>query len=180
MSSGGVEVSPASTEIEQGKAQEVVSKAQDRIEEKAGEMRGQAGERLRQQVDQRSNELGSHVDSFAHALRTSAEELERDERGAPARVARQVADRVERLGGYLQRSNSEQILADVERFSRSRPWLTGAMGAAMGFVTARFLKASSEGRYQSSRQSLRGADAPLRAERDAIEPPGASGPSGSR
>jgi len=48
----------------------------------------------------------------------------------------------------------ERLLADVERFARRKPWMAGAIGTSIGFMASRFLKASSEGRYQSSRQQL--------------------------
>jgi ElaB/YqjD/DUF883 family membrane-anchored ribosome-binding protein len=140
---------------------------QEQVGVKAGELRGQARERMREEVDRRSTEFGGHVDSFAQALRRSAEQLERDDKAAPARVAHQAADRVERLGGYLQGSSADRILGDLERFGRERPWLAGGIGTALGFVAARFLKASSEGRYETSRQARVDADAPLTREREA-------------
>lgn len=40
-------------------------------------------------------------------------------------------------------------------------WAAGGIGLAIGFVASRFLKASSEGRYETSRQARRDADAAL-------------------
>ena len=37
-----------------------------------------------------------------------------------------------------------QMLGDVEDFARRRPWLTGAIGVAVGFIAARFVNANAD------------------------------------
>jgi hypothetical protein len=44
----------------------------------------------------------------------------------PARLTGDVADRAERLGGYLRESDAERMLGDVEDFGRRQPWLMAA------------------------------------------------------
>ena len=58
-----------------------------------------------------------------------------------------VADRSERLGAYLSTANSDRLLRDLEDFARRQPWLVAGAGALAGFLTARFVKASSGSRY---------------------------------
>jgi hypothetical protein len=72
----------------------------------------------------------------------------------------QAADRAERLGGYLQNSDGDQILRDVEDFGRRNPWAVAAGGLLLGFAASRLLKASSSQRYQSSQSDFanRGTD----------------------
>jgi hypothetical protein len=132
----------------QGKAKEVASQAQDKAREAAGEARG----RLREQVDRRSTELGQQVASNASDARSVAEELRNQGKDGPARYVAQAADRAERLGGYLERSDGDRILRDVEDFGRRNPWAIAAGGLLLGFAASRMLKASSGERYRSTQQ----------------------------
>lgn len=134
----------------QQKAQEVASQAQDKAREAAGQARG----RVRDQVDQRSTQVGEQVKSNAGDVRTVAEELRKQGKDTPAKYAEQAADRAERLGGYLENSDGDKILRDVEDFGRSNPWAVAAGGLLLGFAASRLLKASSSQRYQSSRSDF--------------------------
>lgn len=134
----------------QEKAQEVASQAQD----KAREAAGQARNTVRDQVDQRSTQVGEQVNSNASDVRSVAEELRKQGKDTPARYAEQAADRAERIGGWLERSDGDQILRDVEDFGRRNPWAVVAGGLALGFAASRLLKASSTQRYQSSQNDF--------------------------
>jgi hypothetical protein len=65
------------------------------------------------------------------------------------------------LGGYLTGSDSDRFLHDIERFSRNRPWVAGGIGALLGFMGSRFLKASSDQRGQVLRREQADSEAPL-------------------
>jgi len=99
---------------------------------------------------------------MAQDARSVADELRRQGKDQPAKLAEQAAERVESLGGYLQRSDGDTILRDIEDFGRRQPWAVIAGGLALGFAASRFLKASSsrrsEQRYQAPR--LNGASSP--------------------
>jgi ElaB/YqjD/DUF883 family membrane-anchored ribosome-binding protein len=133
-----------------GKTQEVVAQAQEKVQEQTDELRSRASDQLRDQVQRRSNQAGEQLDSISQALRKGAEHLQEDGNDAGAKAAHKVADQTQRLSGYLSGSNAEKLLGDAERFARRQPWLAAGIGAAVGFVAARFLKASSESRYQTS------------------------------
>jgi hypothetical protein len=121
----------------------------EQAKEKAREASGQAQDKLREQVDQRSTQAGERVASVASDARSVGEQLRRQGRDQPARLADQAADRAERLGSYLQESDADRILRDVEDFGRRQPWAVAAAGVALGFAASRFLKASSQRRYAS-------------------------------
>ena len=87
---------------------------------------------------------------MANALRKTGEQLRNEGNEQPAKVADAVAERIERLGNYLQQADSDRLLNDVESFGRRRPWVLAAGGAVLGFVASRFLKASSSRRYQEA------------------------------
>jgi ElaB/YqjD/DUF883 family membrane-anchored ribosome-binding protein len=130
----------------QEKAREVAGQTQDKAREAAGQARG----RVSQEVDRRSTQAGEQVSSTAGDARSVADELRKQGKAAPARYVEQAADRAERLGGYLQESDGDRILRDVEDFARRNPWAVAAGGLLLGFATSRMLKASSGERYRSS------------------------------
>jgi hypothetical protein len=120
----------------------------DQAKEKAQEAAGQAKGRVREQVDQRSTEAGEQVSSTAGDLRSVGEELRKQGKDTPAKLAEQAAERTEKLGSYLTESDADRILHDVEDFARKQPWAVVAGGLVLGFAASRFLKASSSQRYQ--------------------------------
>src|SRR3954468_12614663 len=120
----------------------------DQAKEKAQEAAGEAKGRVCEKVDQRSTEAGRQVSTTAGDLRGVGDELRKQGKDTPAKLAEQAADRTERLGSYLTESDADRILHDVEDLARRQPWAVVAGGLALGFVASRFLKASSSERYQ--------------------------------
>lgn len=123
-----------------GKAQDVAGQAQDVAE--------QAKSKGRQMLEERSTQVGRQVSSQAGDLRSVGEQLRNQGKDAPARIADQAADRVERLGGYLSEADADRLLDDVEDLARKNPWTVALGGLALGFAASRFLKASSQQRHQ--------------------------------
>ena len=125
---------------------------QEQAKAKAKEAAGEARGRVRDEVDRRSTEIGGRVGSSAGDARSVADELRKQGKDAPARYVEQAADRAERLGSYLERSDGDRIVRDVEDFARRNPWAVAAGGLALGFAASRMLKASSSERYRSGSQ----------------------------
>lgn len=123
--------------------------AKEKAQEKAQQAKGQAASRVRDQVDQRSTQAGAQVSSTASDIRSVADQLREQGKDQPAKLAEQAAQRAESLGDYLQRSDGDTILSDLEDFGRRQPWAVIAGGVALGFAASRFLKASSSRRYES-------------------------------
>jgi vacuolar-type H+-ATPase subunit H len=144
-------------------AKEQVSQAKEQAKEQVQQARAQARDRLREQVDQRSTQAGERVTSTAQDVRSVADELRRQGKDQPARMAEQAADRVERAGGYLRDSDADKLLRDVEDFGRQRPWAVALAGLALGFAASRFLKASSSRRSQELRGDAGHAPSPTPA-----------------
>jgi ElaB/YqjD/DUF883 family membrane-anchored ribosome-binding protein len=143
------------------KVQETAGQVQQHVGEKAQEVRGQAADGIKQQLDSRSTQAGEQVSAIGDALRRVGEQLKEDGQEAPARYAREVAQPVQRLGRYLTDADGERILQDAEQFARRRPWVTAVGGVAIGFVVARFIKASSTGGGQPQMQASNGDQAAL-------------------
>jgi len=134
----------STAEATQDKIQEAAGQAQ----EKAGEAAGKAQESIRQQIDERSTQAGERVGGTADDLRSVGEELRKQGKDGPARLADRAAEQTEKVGSYLRDKSSDDLLHDVEDFGRQRPWALLAGGVAVGVAAARFLKASSRDRYQ--------------------------------
>ena len=121
------------------------------LAQQGSEMTKQGALQLRDQIDERTSEAGEQVRSFADALRRTGRELQsRPGSEGITRLSDGLADRLERMGGYLERVRSEELVRDAERFARKRPWLVSATAAAVGLAASRLLKASSESRYDES------------------------------
>lgn len=136
-------------EATQEKGKELAAQAQEGVQAKAQELRGEAEFRLREQVDQRSTQVGEQVQSVGHALRSTSKQLESEGSATPAKVVDQVARKADDLGSYLQAADADRILGDIESFARRRPWMTAGIGATVGFLASRFVKASSNRRYEA-------------------------------
>ena len=138
----------------QGLVDQATSEVQDAAstaQEKAVELKEQGKSKLGETLDQRTNEAGEQARKLAQALRQSGEQLRNQDEGRQmAGVAEAAADRIERLGDYLTGASGNELLRDVEEFARRRPWLIAGIGLVAGLTASRFLKASSERRFQGS------------------------------
>jgi hypothetical protein len=153
--------------------------AKEQAKDKAQQAAGQARRGVRDQVDARSTEAGERVAGAAQDARSVAEQLRQQGKDQPARLAEQAAQRAESLGDYLQRSDGDTILRDVEDFGRRRPWAVIAGGLALGFAASRFLKASSSRRYESRPELPRQVPARRDDLRPATPPAGTGAPPAS-
>lgn len=137
-------------------AQEKVQETAQQVQEKAVELTGQAGSRLRSEVDSRTTQAGSQLQTTASAMRRTGESLREEGNQTEAKLIDGIAERAERLGGYMTNVNADRLLRDVEDFGRRQPWLLAFGGAAIGFFASRFMKASSSQRFASGGSSYDG------------------------
>ena len=121
----------------------------ERVQDAAEQAKGETRDQLRRQVNARSTQAGEQASSIAEAMRGTTEQLRSEGKDSAAKVIDGVADRSERLGGYLTQADDDRILRDVEDFARRQPWVFVGGSAVLGFLAARFMKASSSSRYQS-------------------------------
>jgi len=129
-------------------AQEKAAEVKDQAKQQAQQVAGQAKSRISTQVDQRSTQAGEQVSQQASDLRSVGQQLREQGKEGPAKVADQIADRVESVGGWLKTSDGDKILHDIEDFGRRQPTAVLVGGLALGFLASRFLKASSSERYE--------------------------------
>jgi ElaB/YqjD/DUF883 family membrane-anchored ribosome-binding protein len=146
--------STASETGREGVVGQVAAQTEDaaaKAQEKAVELKEQGRDKLSETVDERTTQAGGQARQLAQALRRGGEQLREQGDGQQvAGVTEGAAERIERLGGYLEQRSGDEILRDVEDFARRRPWMVAGIGLAVGLAASRFLKASSERRYDSA------------------------------
>jgi hypothetical protein len=155
--------------VEQTKSE--LADAASTVQDKAVELKQQGRSKLGETLDQRTTEAGNQARQAAHALRQSGSQLRTQSDGKGEHVAQAAewaADRVERLGTYLEQANGQRVLRDAEDFARRRPWMVAGAGLIAGLAASRFLKASSERRYGPTPA---GRSTTSRAAGSAFQPP---------
>jgi ElaB/YqjD/DUF883 family membrane-anchored ribosome-binding protein len=135
-----------------GTVTQVTDQAREQVQQGAQQAKGA----LRGQVDQRSTQAGQQLSTQASDIRTVADQLREQGKDGPAKVAEQAAQRAERLGSYLEQSDADRILGDVEEYARNNPWAVVAGGLAAGFLLSRVVKASTQQRQQVPRPATTG------------------------
>ena len=141
----GQEEQSTTTEQAMQKVQETGGEVRQQMGQKTQELRTQAGVGIRRQLDDRSTEAGEEVTTTADAIRRVGDQLRQEGKIGTAQYAERAAQPVERLGRYLTEADGGRLLRDAEQFARRRPWLAVMGGATLGFLVARFIKASNTG-----------------------------------
>lgn len=105
----------------------------------------QAGDKVASGLDTQKAKAAAGLGSVARALRQSSDQLREHDQGAvvPEYIA-SAANQVERLSGYLQSSNTREMVNGVERFARQQPALFIGGAFMLGLLGARFLKSSAQ------------------------------------
>jgi hypothetical protein len=95
-------------------------------------------ENVEERLGQQKGVVSRQIKGVAQALRTTADQCERQPDGQPiAGYARRAADGVERIGQVLEGKTLGDMLGDLERVSHERPLLIGAAALVAGFLGAR-------------------------------------------
>jgi hypothetical protein len=101
------------------------------------------------QVDRRATALGATLTQTARELEAVGDNLRSNgTSGAAAQLADWAAGYAQRAGTYLANGDTDRFIADAEALSRGRPWTIAASAAALGFMAARMVKASSARRLR--------------------------------
>jgi ElaB/YqjD/DUF883 family membrane-anchored ribosome-binding protein len=152
----------STTEQAKQKVQETGGEVSQQVGQKTQELRARAGEGIRRQLDGRSTQAGEEVTTTADALRRVGDQLREKGKTGTAQYAERAAQPVERLGRYLTKADGDRLLRDAEQLARRRPWIAVLGGATVGFLVARFIKASGPG-DAAARSSAPSAQAALPA-----------------
>ncbi len=104
-----------------------------------------SAEQVAERFGEGKNSAAREALGVAQALRSTADQLERQAQGSLAGYARSAASAVERIGETLERKSPSQMLSDVERLCREHPALIGVGSVVLGFVGARLLRGTRGG-----------------------------------
>lgn len=114
-----------------------------------GELKDRARGAIVDQIDRRSTDLGNTVNEHVTNLRSMGGTLRDQGQNSTANLIDAAADRLGSISTYLQQTDGDRIVHDVESFARKQAVLTGAIGLIGGFIAARVLKASASERYRT-------------------------------
>ncbi|MFN8123756.1 MAG: hypothetical protein U0237_15160 [Thermoleophilia bacterium] len=101
-----------------------------------------ARDRMSDMLTERSTKAAESSRGMAEDARSVGEELRRRGRGRAADMAESTADRVQRMGEYLDRSDGATIMDDATRYGRRHPAMVALGSFAAGLAAARFVKAA--------------------------------------
>jgi hypothetical protein len=128
-------------------------KARDQIREMKDQVLDQARTGLRQARDQAGSSLADsrrqaagQVGEIAKALHRTGEHLRGENQARIAGLADSLAERVDRVGRYLEQAEAKAVARDLENLSRRQPGLVFGAAFALGLLGARFLKSSKRAR----------------------------------
>src|SRR3954469_11900358 len=76
----------------------------------SGDVKERAQKTVQQQVDQRTRQAGEQISGTAEDLRSVGEELRKQGKDGPAKIADRAAEQTEKVGSYLAGSGPDQML----------------------------------------------------------------------
>lgn len=118
------------------------------VGEKVQEAQVRVSHQIRGQVETQATRAAEQVSVVATAVRDTGNRLQQQGQEGTSKILDQVAGRGDQLSTYLSTSDPDQLLSDFEDICRQQPWAVIGGGIVLGFVGARFLKATSSRRYQ--------------------------------
>jgi hypothetical protein len=114
------------------------------VKQQAKDMANQTKERGKTMLEQQKGAAAGQVDSVAHALRTTAGQLQGEGQQRTGDYVGMIADQLETTARQLKEKNLDELMRDVQNVARRSPATFIAGSVAVGFLLARFLKSSSE------------------------------------
>lgn len=135
-------------------AKEVAKQAVEQVQHKAQEVAGQAQDQAKSAVTARKDQAVGQLGSVAQAFRTTSSELRSQDNGMIAQYADKVADQVDRISGYLEERDIDQLLGEAENFARRQPELFLGGAFIVGLLAGRFIKSSGERRMAQREQEM--------------------------
>ena len=107
-------------------------------------VRRNAANLVRERIEARTRRVGARVSELAETLRSSVRDLRARDSSFGGGAAESIAERLGSLGHYLEVSDSNRLLADLESLARRAPLTFTATGFVLGFSSGRFLRASQK------------------------------------
>ncbi len=142
----------STTQQEASASSGAIEQPQEKVGEGVELAKSSAAGFFRSQIDERSTQIGEQLEGAGQALRQAGQTM-KEEGTSGTQLIDRAALQVDRSAKYLSQSDGKKLLNDFERIGRENPWGVIAGGIALGFLGARFLKASSSKRFEEYRAS---------------------------
>ena len=154
-----VDDDPSTADVAKGQASAVAGGAADAAshvagvaKEQAGQVTAEATRQVKHLVGQAQSELSSQASSqqerAASGLRSVGEQLSAMANGSggpgvAADLAKQAADKVHEVAGWLENKEPADLLADVRAYARRRPGMFLAIALGAGVVAGRLVRGAT-------------------------------------
>jgi len=113
---------------------------------KASEMMGLAGDQVKTQLSTQKDRATDGLQGIVEVIRQTGKSLKDQNYDSAGQLADTAADQIERISGYLQGHDVEQLMGEVQSFARSQPAVLLGATFALGFLAARLIKNADTGR----------------------------------
>lgn len=163
----------SNTQPEQGGSADasIAEQAQEKVQQTAQQASQKTSKYLREQTETRAGQASEELRAVAQAMRRSGHSLHAEGKESAGAALDNVTDGLERLSRYLGEADGDRMLKDLESFGRSKPWGMIGLGLGVGLVASRFLKASSQNRYQAGRSTYAPPRPPALPSTTSYQPP---------
>ena len=136
-----------------------------KVEETASTLVDQAQQVATSQVKTQKERAASTLDAVAKSLYEAGAGV-RDDQPQIASIADQAASRVVDASAYLREHDLRDIVRETENYARREPVLFLGAAFALGFVAARFMKASAPRPGSGAGQSANAGEYGIRGTRN--------------
>jgi hypothetical protein len=143
------------TDEVQGTAREQAEELKETVRESSTQLGSTARGWMQQEADQRTSAISSQARTIADAMHQTSSKLDAEGQPQAARMTGMVADRVQRAADYLDQTDGQRLMDDVQDMARRNPWAFAAAGLVVGFAASRFMKASRSHETPSPTASTR-------------------------
>lgn len=137
-------------------AHEQVTQVKEQVQQTAADLKGQVTEQATGKLEEQKAAASGSLNTFAHAVRQTADQLEENDQTDLARYIHRAAGQVENLANYIGQRDLRGLAQDTEQFARREPALFLGGAFTLGLFAARFLKSSGSGGGAASGQSMPG------------------------
>lgn len=121
------------------------ARAKEQAREQATKLKGQATERARTAAESSKQKAVGTIDGLAQAARETADRLG-EQNPQAAEYARKAADAITNFSRSLEQKSVDDLVDDARQLVRRSPGVAVGAAVAVGFILARFLKATSPAR----------------------------------
>jgi hypothetical protein len=111
-------------------------------QQKLQTVRARATDQITQRVTEQKGRTADTLSTVAQSLHQTSQLLRDQNEESMSRYVDRAADQVDRLAGYLQTTDIDEVMDNVEELARRRPGVFIGGAFAIGFLASRFIKAS--------------------------------------